>query len=163
MTLSRTAYAVTDNPGRFDVLLAVLGKGGYTSGRNYWEVFVANKECYHLGMVSGSARRKGQMRVSPATGFWTVIMNRQGQFYAMDGTRVAIPMQTRPQVLGILLDYKKGQISFYDANARVHMYTFTRGEPFTGTIYPFFNFCVENVENPTPIMLLTPGSFDWVQ
>lgn len=163
VTLSRTAQAVADNPGRFNVLLAVLGKGGYASGRNYWEVFVANKECYHLGMTSESAQRKGQMRVSPATGFWTIIMNRQGQYFAMDGSRVAIPMQTQPLVLGILIDYKKRQISFYDANARVHMYTFTNSEPFRGKIFPFFNFCVENVENPTPIVLLTPGSFDWLQ
>lgn len=163
VTLSRTPHDVLDNPGRFNVLLAVLGKGGYSSGRNYWEVYVANKECYHLGMMSESAERKGQTVVSSATGYWTIIMNRQGKFFAMDGTRVAIPMQTRPQVLGILLDHKRGQISFYDVNARVHMYTFSNGNPFQGKIYPFFNFCVENVANPTPITLLTPGSFNWLQ
>lgn len=163
MTLSRTAYDVANNPGRFDVLLAVLGKSGFSSGRNYWEVYVANKECYHLGMISESAQRKGKMVASPATGFWTIILNKQGQYFAMDTTRVLIPLQTRPLVIGILLDHKKGQISFYDANARAHMYTFASGRPFTGKIYPFFNFCVENVHNPTPIMLLTPGSFDWLQ
>lgn len=161
MTLSRTAHAVAGNPGRFDTLLAVLGKTGFTSGRNYWEVNVANKECYHLGMISEFAQRKGQVNMSPAAGFWTVIMNRQGQFFAIDGTRVPIRMQTQPQVLGILLDYKKGDISIYDANARVHMYTF-KGS-FTGKIYPFFNFCDENVGNPTPIRLLTPGSLEWLQ
>lgn len=163
MTLSRTAFDVVDNPGRFNVFLAVLGKGGYSSGRNYWEVYVANKQCYHLGMMSESAQRKGQVTASPSAGFWTVIMNRRGEFFAMDQTPVEIPMQTQPEILGILLDYKKRQISFYDATAKVKMYTFTNSQPFTGKIYPFFNFCVENVANPTPIALLTPGSFDWLE
>lgn len=163
VTLTRTTQAVADNPGRFDVLLAVLGRDGFSSGRHYWEVFVADKRCYHLGMASEFAQRKGQNRVSPETGFWTIILNRQGQFSAIDKTRVAIPIQTQPMVLGIVLEYSKRQISFYDANARAHMYTFTNDQPFTGRIYPFVSFCAENVENPTPIMLITPGSLDWLQ
>lgn len=162
MTLRRIPQAVANNPGRFDVLLAVLGKDGYSSGCRYWEVFVGDKPCYHLGMVSESAQRKGQNRVSPGTGFWTIILNRQGQYSAIDRQRVLLSLQTRPMTLGILLNYRKGQISFYDANARVHIYTFTNAEPFTGMIYPFVSFCAENVENPTPIMLITPGSLDWL-
>lgn len=152
---------VTDHPGRFDVFLAVLGKTGFSSGRHYWEVSVAEKPCYHLGMASESARRKGQMKISPETGFWTIIRNKQGRYQAMDRSRINISMQTQPVTLGILLDYENGQISFYDASARVHMYSFT-GQTFTNKIHPFINFCVDSAGNSIPIVLITPGETDWI-
>ncbi|XP_039672110.1 protein lava lamp [Perca fluviatilis] len=162
--ISTTAEAqnVPDNPGRFDVVLAVLGTTGYSTGRHYWEVSVAGKLCYHLGMASESAQRKGLMKFSSANGFWTLVMNKQGQLRAVDRKPFIIPIQTQPLTLGILLDYKKGQISFYDAGARSHMYSFV-GQRFTDKIYPFVNFCVEDVEGLTPIELLSPGSVDWIK
>lgn len=153
---------VHDHPGRFNVFLAVLGKTGFSSGRHYWEVSVAQKPCYHLGMASESARRRGQIRISPNQGFWTIIRNKQGQYQAMDRTRTIIPMQTQPLTVGILLDYTKGQISFYDASSRVHMYSFT-GQTFRDKIHPFINFCVDTTGNDIPIVLITPGETNWIQ
>ncbi|XP_070830221.1 putative leucine-rich repeat-containing protein DDB_G0290503 [Chaetodon trifascialis] len=153
---------VPDHPGRFDVALAVLGKNGFSTGRHYWEVSVAGKLCYHLGMASESAPRRGTISFSPANGFWTVVLNKQGQYKAIDKKPVLITVQTQPVTLGILLDIKKGQVSFYDAGARSHMYTFV-GQRFTDNIYPFINFCVEDVESETPIVLLPSGSVDWIK
>lgn len=153
---------VQDNPGRFNVFLAVLGKTGFSSGRHYWEVSVAEKPCYHLGMASETARRRGQIKISPVTGFWTIIRNKQGQYQAMDRSRINIPVQTQPLTLGILLDYAKGQISFYDAGARRHMYSFT-GQTFRNKIHPFINFCVDTAGNTIPIVLITPGETDWIK
>lgn len=153
---------VPDNPGRFDVSLAVLGQNGFSSGRHYWEVSVAGKLCFHLGMASESASRRGTIIFTPANGFWTVVLNKQGQYRAIDRRPVIIPLQTQPLTLGILLDIKQGRISFYDAGARTHMYSFV-GQRFTDNIYPFINFCVEDVENQTPIVLLPQGSVDWIK
>ncbi|KAF3698963.1 Zinc-binding protein A33 [Channa argus] len=156
------AQNVPDYPGRFDVDLAVLGTTGYSSGRQYWEVSVVGKRCYHLGMTSESAQRKGSISYSPANGYWTIILNKQGQFKAADRRAVTIQVQVQPLSLGILLDYKRGQISFYDAGSRSLLYSFV-GQTFTDKIYPFVNFCVEDVANPTPIVLLTPDSVDWIK
>lgn len=153
---------VPDHPGRFNVFLAVLGKTGFSSGRHYWEVSVADKTCYHLGMASESARRRGETKISPGQGFWTIIRNKQGQYYAMARTRTPFPMQTQPLTVGILLDYNKGQISFYDAGARVHMYSFT-GQTFTDKIHPFINYCVDTTGNNVPIVLITPGETNWIK
>ncbi|XP_035527179.1 E3 ubiquitin-protein ligase TRIM39 [Morone saxatilis] len=162
MTTSIEIQDVPDHPGRFDVLLAVLGKTGFSTGRQYWEVSVAGKRCYHIGMASESAPRKGSVTFSPANGFWTIILNKQGQYRAIDRRSATIPVQVQPQTLGILLDYKNGQISFYDAGTRSHMYSFV-GQRFTDKIYPFVNFCVEELEIQTPIVLLTPGTVDWIK
>ncbi|KAG7525781.1 interaptin-like isoform X2 [Solea senegalensis] len=153
---------IPDNPGRFDVALAVLGKTGFSSGRNYWEVSVAEKLCYHIGMASESAPRKGIFSFSPTKGFWTVVLNKQGNFRAIDRSPVTIQFQKQPLTLGILLDYSNGQVSFYDAGARTHIYSF-QSQKFKDKIYPFINFCVEDAESHTPIVVLTPGSIDWIK
>ncbi|XP_045907301.1 golgin subfamily A member 4 isoform X1 [Micropterus dolomieu] len=162
MSTAETIQNIPDNPGRFDVALGVLGSTGFSSGRHYWEVSVAGKLCYHLGMASESAERKGSITFRPTNGFWTIVLNKQGQYKAIDKRSVIIPVETQPLTLGILLDYKKGQVSFYDAGARSHMYSFV-GQTFTDKIYPFINFCVEDIESSTPIVLLSPGSVDWIK
>lgn len=150
-----------DHSDRFDVSLAVLGKTGFSTGRHYWEVSVDGKLCYHLGMASESAQRRGIIRFTPAAGYWTVILTKQGQFKARDRTLITIPVQIKPVTLGILLDYKKGQITFYDAGVRSHLYSFV-GQRFTDKIYPFINLCVDD-DSQAPIVVLTPGSSDWIK
>ncbi|XP_078119451.1 LOW QUALITY PROTEIN: uncharacterized protein LOC144526109 [Sander vitreus] len=162
ISTSEEIQNVPYNPGRFDVVLAVLGTTGFSTGRHYWEVSVAGKLCYHLGMASESAQRKGSITFSPENGFWTLVMNKQSQLKAADSKPFIIPIQTQPLTLGILLDYKKGQISFYDAGARSHIYSFV-GQRFTDKIYPFVNFCAGDVESLTPIVLLPSGSVDWIK
>ncbi|XP_014823321.1 PREDICTED: nucleoprotein TPR-like [Poecilia mexicana] len=150
-----------DNPGRFDVVLGVLGSTGFSRGRHYWEVSVADKLCYHIGMVSESAKRKGSLSFRPAKGFWTIVLNKQNELKAIDRTSITLQVERLPITLGILLDYNKGQVSFYDSGARSHLYSFS-GQEFTDRIFPFLNYCVEDVENPQPIVLLPPGSTDWI-
>lgn len=161
--ISTTDYIqpTPDSPGRFDVTLAVLGTTGFSFGKHYWEVSVAGKTCYHLGMASESAPRKGSLRFHPSNGFWTILLNKQGQYKALDRRPVTLRVHPQPVTLGILLDYKNGEISFYDPSARSHLYSF-RGQTFTDKIYPFINYCVEDVENPRPLVVLSPGSVDWL-
>ena len=91
---------IHDHPGRFDVVLAILGETGFSSGRHYWEVSAAGKSCF--------------------------------------------------------------QVSFYNAGARSHINSF-QSQRFTDKIHPFIHFCVEDTERRTPIVLLTPGSTDWIK
>uniref|UniRef100_A0A669BKT8 Golgin subfamily A member 4 n=1 Tax=Oreochromis niloticus TaxID=8128 RepID=A0A669BKT8_ORENI len=163
MSTTEFMQDVPDNPRRFDVILGALGATGFSSGKHYWEVSVAGKTCYHLGMTSESSQRKGSIRFSPTNGYWTIVLNKQGQYGAIEHRRtVPIPAEVHPVTLGILLDYKKGTISFYDSGARTHMYSFV-GQRFTGKIYPFVNFCVEDGSAPNPIVLITPGATDWIK
>lgn len=154
---------VPNNPRRFDVILGALGATGFSSGKHYWEVSVAGKTCYHLGMTSESSRRKGSIPFNPNNDYWTIVLDKQGQYRAIEHRRtVPIPTEIQPVTLGILLDYKKGTISFYDSGSRTHMYSFV-GQRFTGKIYPFVNFCVEDGSAPNPVVLITPGATDWIK
>lgn len=156
------ARDVPDHPGRYDVVLATLGTTGYSSGRNFWEVNLADRLCYHIGFASGSAQRKGILNFRPETGYWTIILNKQGHFRALDRTPAVLHIKTPPVTMGILLDYKQGQISFYDTGTRSHMYSFT-GQTFTDELYPFINFCNENIDDQTPIKLIAPGATNWME
>ncbi|XP_042353496.1 putative leucine-rich repeat-containing protein DDB_G0290503, partial [Plectropomus leopardus] len=162
MSTSEEIQNVPDHPGRFDGVLAVLGTTGFSSGKHYWEVSVGGKLCFHIGMASESAQRRGTISFNPGNGFWTLVLNKQGQYKALDKRAVNIQVQRQPLTLGILLNYKKGEIVFYDAHARSHMYSFV-GQSFTDKIHPFVNFCVEDTQNQSPITLLPPGSVDWIK
>lgn len=162
LEILKDPLAVRDHPDRFDISLATLGTTGYSSGRQYWEINVAAQPCYHLGFASGSAQRRGIIQFRPVQGYWTIILNKVGNFRALDTTLSVIPVQDKPVTVGILLDYKKGQVSFYDAGRRSHMYSFT-GQEFTDEIYPFFNFCDEEVGLQIPVVIVTPGQTDWIQ
>ncbi|XP_041848008.1 myosin heavy chain, striated muscle [Melanotaenia boesemani] len=152
---------VPELPGRFDVVLGVMGERGFSHGRHYWEVSVAGKTCYHIGMISESAPRKGSLSFKPANGYWSIILNKLGQLKALNIRPVGIDVALHPLTLGILLDYKVGEISFYDAGSRSHLYTFS-GQTFKDKIYPFINYCVEDTEFPSPIVLVSPGSTNWI-
>lgn len=159
ISLASQAQNVPSNPGRFTSALAALGKQGFSSGRHYWEVCVTELRCYHIGMASESAPRKRISTFTPSKGFWTMALNKEGQYRALDKRPVVLPVSRNPQTLGILLDYSRGQISFYDAGTRSHLYSFV-GETFTNRIYPFINYCLD--DNSAPIMTVTPESVDWI-
>uniref|UniRef100_A0A3Q2UVQ7 B30.2/SPRY domain-containing protein n=1 Tax=Haplochromis burtoni TaxID=8153 RepID=A0A3Q2UVQ7_HAPBU len=122
MTTADFIQDVPNNPRRFDVILGALGATGFSSGKHYWEVSVAGKTCYHLGMTSESSRRKGSISFSPNNDYWTIVLDKQGQYRAIEHRRtIPIPTEIQPVTLGILLDYKKGTISFYDSGSRTHI------------------------------------------
>lgn len=162
LTTAEAAQDTVDHPGRFDVYIAALGSTGFSSGSHYWEVSVAGQSCYHIGMASESAERKGRVIFRPPNGYWTILLNKQGEYKAIDKTVVTLPVHTQPLKLGILVEYNKGRISFYDAGARTHMYSF-EGQTFLEAIFPFINFCVDDVESQVPIVLLCPRSADWIK
>lgn len=161
MRVGTDAQSIPDHSGRFNVALAVLGKTGFSRGRRYWEVSVVGKSCYNLGVASESARRRGIIMVRPANGYWTLTKTKQGQFRALDRNPIPIDVQVSPATMGILLDYKKGQISFYDAGSRSHIYSFV-GQNFTDTLYPFVHDCTD-IKNDIPIVFTPAGSVDWIQ
>ncbi|XP_038860183.1 putative leucine-rich repeat-containing protein DDB_G0290503 isoform X2 [Salvelinus namaycush] len=162
MSVAQQRQNVPNNPERYDLSLAALGKTGFNRGRNYWEVEVAGKTCYNIGVARGSANRKGQLKLKPAEGYWTIILTKQGVLKALAAGPLDIQLPELPQKFGILLDYKKGEVSFYNANTRSLLHTFT-GNRFTDKLYPFFNTCLETNDEDAPIVLTPVGSVSWIQ
>lgn len=70
VTYEDTPQNLPDNPKRFDPVVCVLAKQGFTSGRFYYEVQVSGKTEWHLGLARDSINRKGEINLSPKNGYW---------------------------------------------------------------------------------------------
>ncbi|XP_030018109.1 uncharacterized protein LOC115438560 [Sphaeramia orbicularis] len=60
---------VPNTPGRFDEFGSILGLGGFTHGKSYWEVEVKNKSGWDLGVARGKSNRKGKLTLNPDQGY----------------------------------------------------------------------------------------------
>ncbi|XP_078075179.1 nuclear factor 7, brain-like [Mustelus asterias] len=132
---TRTQRNLPDTGKRFTECPCVLGSEGFTSGRHYWEVGATGNRGWRLGVVAESLEREGWVSLNPETGFWT---ERSGdQFYIISSSRSPLPVSQVPGKVGVYLSYESGTVSFYNADTKSHLHTFT-GNKFTQKLYPFF-------------------------
>ncbi|XP_062339545.1 E3 ubiquitin-protein ligase TRIM39-like [Osmerus eperlanus] len=144
-----------DNPERFDRCPCVLGKQGFSSGRFYYEVQVEGKTKWDLGVVRESINRKGEITLSPNNGYWTVWLRNGDEYEALAGPSVLLSLRQKPQKVGVFVDYEEGLVSFYDVEARSHIYSFT-GCTFTEKLYPFFCPCLNDGGRNSAPLIITP-------
>ncbi|MEE6468923.1 hypothetical protein FKM82_008423 [Ascaphus truei] len=133
----------------------VLATRGFSSGKHYWEVIVGAKQKWRIGLVKGTASRKGKMVRSPEAGVWLIGL-KEGRFYeAFTSPRVSLPISTRPQRIGIFLYYERGELTFYNADSPeelIPLYSFQT--EFQGKLYPLLDPCwQERGANPLPLIL----------
>ncbi|KAJ8372741.1 hypothetical protein AAFF_G00277490 [Aldrovandia affinis] len=131
-----TWQALPDVPQRFDTVVIVLGKEAFACGRRYWEVQVGEKDDWYLGVAKASVNRKGRIAVSTGHGYWALAMKGGQEYRASCTPPITLRLHPRPRLVGVYLDYEEGQLSFYDVEARSHIYTFR--DTFSEPLYPFF-------------------------
>ncbi|XP_035281060.1 E3 ubiquitin-protein ligase TRIM39-like [Anguilla anguilla] len=147
---------VPDGPERFSDCACVLGKEGFSSGRRYWEVQVGDKTDWDLGVASQSANRKGDIEVSPEEGYWTMCLRDGTEYSACANRSFTLAPPARLRTVGVYVDYEAGQISFYNVDARSHVYTFHG--TFSGTLYPFLSpYLSDRARNSTPLVISPIG------
>ncbi|XP_060782198.1 E3 ubiquitin-protein ligase TRIM39-like [Neoarius graeffei] len=144
-----------DNPKRFNDYVYVLGKEGFSSGRFYYGVQVRGKTKWTLGVARESINRKGKITASPEDGYWCVFLRNETEYEACDSPRVPLSLKQAPQKVGVFVDYKEGLISFYDVDAKSHIYSFT-GQNFTEKLYPFFNPCFNDGGKNSAALIICP-------
>ncbi|XP_045073308.1 E3 ubiquitin-protein ligase TRIM39-like [Coregonus clupeaformis] len=121
---------------RFDKVHYVLGKEGFSSGRFYYEVQVEGKTGWTLGVVRESINMNNNFYLKPDNGCWTVWL-KKGKYKALTWPSVPLSLREKPQKVGVFVDYEEGQVSFYNVEARSHIYSFA-GYTFTEKLYPLF-------------------------
>ncbi|KAL6491250.1 hypothetical protein MHYP_G00015950 [Metynnis hypsauchen] len=125
VTHGDTEQNLPDTPERFDHSACVLGKEGFSSGRFYYEVQVSGKTEWDFGVARESINRKGMITLSPEDGYWTVSLTNENEYEALDYSSVPLLLNQAPQKVGVFVDYEEGLVSFYDVEARSHIYSFT--------------------------------------
>ncbi|XP_072892802.1 zinc-binding protein A33-like [Hemitrygon akajei] len=131
-----TRRDLPDTGKRFTNWPCVLGSEGFTSGRHYWEVEVTRNRRWGLGVAAESVERKGWVRPSPETGFW-IIEREDDTMWVLTSPLSRLPAGPIPGRVGVYLSYESGTVSFYNAETKSHLHTFT-GNKFTEKLYPFF-------------------------
>ncbi|XP_041717527.1 E3 ubiquitin-protein ligase TRIM39-like isoform X1 [Coregonus clupeaformis] len=148
-----TQQNLPDNPKRFDPVLIVLGKEGFSSGRFYYEVTVTGKTGWSLGVARESINRKRNITLCPDSGCWAVVLTDRSKYAACAPIFTPLYLREKPQKVGVFVDYEEGQVSFYDVEARSHIYSFT-GCTFTEKLYPCFNPAVNHGgKNSAPLII----------
>uniref|UniRef100_A0A667WQX0 Uncharacterized protein n=1 Tax=Myripristis murdjan TaxID=586833 RepID=A0A667WQX0_9TELE len=136
------------------VTSSLLAVQGFSTGRHYWEVYVGDKTAWDLGVARQSVNRKGLVTLSPEDGYWAICLRKGSEYRACAGQAVMLCLSQRPQVVGVFVDYEDGTVSFYDAEARSHIYSFTNFH-FTETMFPLFNpDMIEKGINKSPLIIL---------
>ncbi|XP_036407638.1 butyrophilin subfamily 1 member A1-like [Megalops cyprinoides] len=148
-----TPQKLPDTPKRFDTALSVLGKEGFSSGRFYYEVQVGEKTEWTVGVAKESINRKGSVALNSEDGCWSIWLWRGTEYWALDGPSVLLPLREKPRTVGVYVDYEGGQVSFYNVEARSHIYSFT-GYTFTEKLYPYFcPWYNDNGKNSAPLII----------
>ncbi|XP_036451942.1 E3 ubiquitin-protein ligase TRIM39 isoform X1 [Colossoma macropomum] len=143
---------VPNNPERFNRVVCVLGQEGFTSGQHYWEVEVGGKTDWDLGVASHSVNRKGKITFSPSNGFWLLCLRDRTNYTFRTEPSTTLTLNLKPQKIGVFVDYDKGQVSFYNAEAKMLIYTFM--DTFSEAIYPFFSPCTnKSGKNDVPLTI----------
>ncbi|XP_030225764.1 E3 ubiquitin-protein ligase TRIM39-like [Gadus morhua] len=143
---------LTDNPRRFTWYTCVLTRQSFSSGRFYFEVQVKDKTAWRLGVARESIDRKGETVRTPETGYWTLLYNKDGLVFR-DDPDVRLPLRAGLQKVGVFVDYDEGLLSFYDVEARDHIYSAT-GCTFTEPLYPILSpWYQEGGTNSAPLII----------
>ncbi|KAI4879541.1 hypothetical protein NFI96_024234 [Prochilodus magdalenae] len=121
----------------FDKREFVMATGGFTSGRHYWEVEV-NRE-FTIGVTRASAERRGKFNLTPPGGYWCLYHYIQS-FTALEEPSRRLPIKAVPRVLGVCVDVEERWVTFYNAETKAPIYTFTQMDFADGErIYPVFS------------------------
>nr|XP_046224031.1 probable E3 ubiquitin-protein ligase TRIML1 [Oncorhynchus gorbuscha] len=130
VTYTDTWQELPELPGRFDTTLNVISLQGFSSGRHYWEIDVAGKTYWELGLTYPTISRKGR-----AEDCW---LGRGSDSWAMeffDGEYTAwhggvphqLPVTKHLSRIGVLCSFPAGLVSFLGADSMTPLFSFCVG------------------------------------
>ncbi|XP_068779676.1 butyrophilin subfamily 3 member A1-like [Struthio camelus] len=130
------AQKVTQNEGRFDSAVCVLGSEGFSSGKHYWEVEVEKSNDWDLGVARKSIQRKGIISLSLKEGFWALGSSLK-DYWARTDPWTRIMVQKKPRKIGVYLSCEEKYLTFFNVTDMSVMFTF-KDCAFSEEVYPFF-------------------------
>ncbi|KAA0722900.1 Zinc-binding protein A33 [Triplophysa tibetana] len=146
-------------PGQFDLVGGILGRLQIKSGRAFWVVEVGEKTSWELGVVRENANRKGKVSYKPKEGYWAIVLCASNLYGAFEDPPIQLHLSTKPQKVGVFVDYEDALVSFYNMDDLSHIYSFTQCD-FNETLRPYFNPHPNkdgNNSHPMTICSVNPG------
>ncbi|XP_053482627.1 E3 ubiquitin-protein ligase TRIM35-like [Ictalurus furcatus] len=136
-----------DNPERLDACLCILGSEGFSSGSHWWDVEVGDCAAWSLGVMTESAKRKGE--INSRSGLW-YMWYYEGEYGggSTPHQHSVFSLEQTLQRIRVQLDWDRGKLSFSDPLTGTHIYTFTH--TFTDKLLPYL--AVGSVESSLKVL-----------
>ncbi|KAL4613006.1 zinc-binding protein A33-like [Arapaima gigas] len=133
-----TWQELPEKPSRFDNTLNVLGLHGFSKGRHYWEVEVAGKTYWELGLTYPSIPRKGQKEdcwLGRSADSWGLEFFN-GVYTAWHrGMAHEVPVSSCFERIGVFCSFHGGLILFLGVDSTMPLFSFCAGM-FTDYLHP---------------------------
>ncbi|NWV43986.1 TRI35 protein, partial [Grantiella picta] len=125
-----------ENPERFTSAPCILGSRGFSDGFHTWEVDLGGLTNWRVGVSRHHCGSSWMFHHDSHSGFWYIYhLPGKDECRASNTVRSeATPGNLRR--IRVELDCSEGELSFYDAELRRHIYTFH--EKFGGIVFPYF-------------------------
>ncbi|NWR47758.1 TRI35 protein, partial [Regulus satrapa] len=136
-SVSNGGYKLSvENPERFISAPCVLGSRGFSEGFHSWEVDLGGLTNWRVGVSRPHRSSHSAFHHDSRSGFWYIYhISGKDECRASNAVRSeAAPGNLRR--VRVELDCSEGELSFYDAELRSHVYTFH--EKFGGIVFPYF-------------------------
>ncbi|XP_030399418.1 butyrophilin subfamily 1 member A1-like [Gopherus evgoodei] len=142
-----------EQPENLDIVdsyRCVLSSERFNSGRHYREVELKNKTMWHLGVCADSENRERYKNIAPEGGYWAIRL-WNGKYKALSTPQTTITLEMKPTRVGIFLDNKAAEFSFYNLCDDSHIYIFKL--VFSGTLRPFFSPGIHGSKEDAPLTI----------
>ncbi|MBN3317424.1 BT1A1 protein, partial [Atractosteus spatula] len=106
----------------------------FSDGNRYWEVDVGDRKEWKAGVKKKDVAVNKDTNTNDSV--WALSCGETSGYCALLPTPFPITPAEPPKKLGCLLDYKEGQLTFYDAERKHRLYTFDA--KFEGPVQPFY-------------------------
>lgn len=136
-SVSNRGYKLSvENPERFTSAPCILGSRGFSEGFHTWEVDLGGLTNWRVGVSRPHRGSHWTFHHDSRSGFWYIYhLPGKDECRASNAVRSeAAPGNLRR--IRVELDCTEGELSFYDADLRSHIYTFH--EKFGGIVFPYF-------------------------
>ncbi|XP_068792825.1 E3 ubiquitin-protein ligase TRIM35 [Struthio camelus] len=147
---------LVENPERFTSAPCILGSRSFSTGFHTWEVDLGGIANWRVGVARPCGGNHWTFHHDARSGFWYIY-----RLPGADGETCRASNSARSKAaLGDLarirveLDCDEGELSFYDADRRTHIYTFH--EKFNGKVFPYFYVGGTPADAPPEALRLCP-------
>ncbi|NXN96624.1 TRI35 protein, partial [Rhinopomastus cyanomelas] len=129
---------LVENPERFTSAPCVLGSCGFRTGFHTWEVDLGGIKNWRVGVARRPNGTQWTFHHDARSGFWYIYHlpgNDTNMCRASNAARSETALGNLKRIR-VELDCDEGELSFYDADCKTHIYTFH--EKFDTTVFPYF-------------------------
>ncbi|NWU71167.1 TRI35 protein, partial [Pterocles burchelli] len=129
---------LVENPERFTSAPCILGSRGFSTGFHTWEVDLGGITNWRVGVARPRRGRHWTFHHDARSGFWFIyrLPGKDGEMCRASNTARSEATTEVLRRIRVELDCDEGELSFYDADRKSHIYTFH--EKFGDIVFPYF-------------------------